>query len=169
MSLDGAVGPDNLMVAVLNRGGNKLDPYLQVSADITVEPGLDGTAVSIEVTLENTVTPNEPFYILGPSPPLEVATGTYVGLVAVTLPGAAGSGRFDGIESLAVAGADGPSRVVGVPVEVPAGEKRTFTLRFELPPGPGSFDVLSSAREPAVAWTGVDHAWEDDHPEEVTW
>jgi hypothetical protein len=169
MSLDGAVGPDDLLVAVLNRGGNKLDPYLQVSADITVEPGLDGTAVSIEVTLENTVAADEPPYILGPSPPLEVPPGTYVGLVAATLPGAAGSGRFDDIESLAVAGADGPSRVVGVPVEVPAGEMRTFTLRFELPPGPGSFDVLSSAREPAVAWTGVDHAWEDDHPEEVTW
>ncbi|MGI8983772.1 MAG: DUF4012 domain-containing protein [Acidimicrobiales bacterium] len=169
MNLDGAVGSDDLLVAVLNRGGNKLDPYLQVSADITVEPDLDATAVSIELTLANTVTAEEPFYILGPSPPLEVATGTYVGLVTVTLPGAAGSGRFDGTESLAIAGADGPTRVVGVPVEVPVGKERIFTVRFELPFGPGSLYVLPSARVPAVSWQWEDTSWKDDHPEEVTW
>jgi hypothetical protein len=169
MSLDGAVGPDDLMVAVLNRGGNKLDPYLDVSGDIKVEPGADATAVSIEVTLENTVTPNEPFYILGPSPPLEVATGTYVGLVAATLPGRAAGGRFDGYDSLAVAGADGPTRVVAVPVEVPRGERRVVTLRFELPPGPRSIEVLPSARVPSISWRWQDRAWEDDHAETLDW
>ena len=69
MGLEGAVGPDDLLVAVLNRGGNKLDPYLQVTGEITVERGPDVTAVSVEVTLENTVTAGEPPYILGPSPP----------------------------------------------------------------------------------------------------
>ena len=169
MGLDGAVGPDDLLVAVLNRGGNKLDPYLQVTGDITVEPGPDVTAVSVQVTLENTVTAGEPPYILGPSPPLEVAPGTYVGLVAATLPGAAGSGRFEGVDSLAVAGADGPTRVVAVPVEVPRGEERTLSLRFELPPGPGSMDVLPSARVPAVVWHWQDRAWDDDHVETVAW
>ena len=169
MGLDGAVGPDDLLVAVLNRGGNKLDPYLQVTGDITVEPGPDVTAVSVEVTLQNTVTAGEPPYILGPSPPLDVAPGTYVGLVAATLPGSAGSGRFEGVESLAVAGPDGPTRVVAVPVAVPRGEERTLTLRFELPPGPGSMDVVPSARVPAISWHWQDLAWQDDHVETVTW
>jgi hypothetical protein len=154
---------------VLNRGGNKLDPYLQVSGDITVELRPDATAVSVELTLKNTVSADEPPYILGPTPPLEVAPGTYVGLVAATLPGAAGSGRFEGIQSLAVAGADGPSRVVAVPIEVPVGEERTLILSFELPPGPGSIDVLSSARTPTVSWQWQDRSWEDDHVEEVAW
>ncbi|CAN5159396.1 hypothetical protein BH24ACT1_BH24ACT1_04790 [soil metagenome] len=169
MSLDGALDSDDFLVAVLNRGGNKLDPYLEVTGNVTVEPGPDATAVTVEVTLENTVTADEPPYILGPSPPLLVAPGTYVGLVTATLPGAAGSGRFEGVESLAVAGADGPTRVVTVAVEVPMGEERSLTLRFELPPGPGALDVLSSARMPAISWRWHDRSWEDDHPEEVAW
>jgi hypothetical protein len=169
MGVDGAVDTNDLMVAVLNRGGNKLDPYLDVVADLTLEPGPDATAVTLEVTLENTVSTDEPPYILGPSPPLQVAPGTYVGLLTATLPGAAGSGRFDGVESLAVAGADGPSRVVAVPVEVPVGEERTLTLRFELPPGPGMMKVLATARTPPVSWRWLDHAWQDDHPEELRW
>jgi hypothetical protein len=169
LNVDGALDGDELLVAVLNRGGNKLDPYLEVEADLRVERSAGATAVSVELTLENTVTPAESPYILGPSPPLEVPAGTYVGLVAVSLPGAAGAGRFDGIQSLAVAGADGSTRVVGVPVEVPVGEERTLTVRFDLPPGPGSIDVLPSARTPAISWTGADHAWLDDHPEHVAW
>lgn len=169
MDLDGAVDGDDLLVAVLNRGGNKLDPYLRVAADITLDRGPEATAVSIDVTLENTATAGEPSYILGPSPPLEVAPGTYVGLVAATLPGAAGSGRFEDIDSLAVAGADGPSRVVAVPIQVPMGEKQVLTLRFELPAGPGSFDVLPSARRPTISWQWQDRSWEDDHVENVDW
>ena len=169
MGVDGRVDADDLLVAVVNRGGNKLDPYLEVSGDITVVPGPDSTAVSVEMTLENTVTGAEPPYILGPTPPVEAAPGTYVGLVAATLPGAAGSGRFEGVGPLAVAGADGPTRVVAAPVEVPLGEKRTLTLSFELPAGPGSFEVLPSARTPAISWHWRGRSWLDDHIEEVSW
>jgi hypothetical protein len=169
MSLDGTVGPDDVMVSVLNRGGNKLDPYLEVVGDIVVDPGPGTTTVSIEMILENTVGADEPLYILGPSPPLEVATGTYVGLVAATLPGRATGGRFDGYDSLAVAGADGPTRVVAVPVEVPRGERRVVTLRFELPPGPRLIEVLPSARVPSISWRWQDRAWEDDHAETLDW
>lgn len=169
MGVDGRVDADDLLVAVVNRGGNKLDQYLEVSGDIRVEPGPDSTAVSVEMTLENTVTAGEPPYILGPTPPVEAAPGTYVGLVAATLPGAAGSGRFEGVGPLAVAGADGPTRVVAAPVEVPLGEKRDLTLSFELPAGPGSFDVVPSARTPAISWHWQDRSWLDDHAEEVVW
>ncbi len=169
MDLDGALDGDELLVAILNRGGNKLDPYLQVDADLRVEPGPEQTAVSVDVRLTNTASPDEPPYILGPSPPLEVAPGTYVGLVAASLPGAAGGGRFEGYDALAVAGPDGPSRVVAVPVEVPLGEERVLTLRFELPSGPGSMDVLSSARTPAISWQWQERTWADDQAEAISW
>ncbi len=169
MDLDGALEGDELLVALLNRGGNKLDPYLDVVAELSVEPGPDATVVSVDLTMMNTVTSEEPAYILGPSPPLEVAPGTYVGLVAATLPGTAGSGRFEGVDQLAVAGADGPNRVVAVPVEIPRGEQRSLTLRFELPPGPGTMDVLSSARTPTVSWRANDLVWEDDHVQRLGW
>ena len=169
MDIDGALDADDLLVAVVNRGGNKLDPYLEVDADLSVQSGPEVTAVSVELRLRNAVSPDEPEYILGPSPPLEVAPGTYVGLVAVSLPGAAAAGRFDGVEQLPVAGADGPTRVVAAPIEIPAGQQQVLTLRFELPPGPGAMDVLPSARTPAVSWRWQDRAWKDDHTEVVAW
>lgn len=169
MDVDGTLEGDELSIAVLNRGGNKLDPYLQVDAHLQVSPGPTLTEVSVELRLENRVSAEEPSYILGPSPPLEVAPGTYVGLVAANLPGSAGSGRFDGFDQLAVAGSDGPTRVVAVPVEIPRGEERTLTLRFELPPGPGAVRVLPSARTPAISWTGPDRSWQDDHAEVLVW
>ncbi len=169
MDVDGTLEGDELSIAVLNRGGNKLDPYLQVDAHLQVSPGPTLTEVSVELRLENRVSAEEPSYILGPSPPLEVAPGTYVGLVAANLPGSAGSGRFDGFDQLAVAGSDGPTRVVAVPVEIPWGEERTLTLRFELPPGPGAVRVLPSARTPAISWTGPDRSWQDDHAEVLVW
>ena len=169
MDVDGALGGDELSIAVLNRGGNKLDPYLQVDANLVLQPGPDHTAVSVELRLANLVSAEEPSYVLGPSPPLEAAPGTYVGLVAANLPGAAASGRFDGVDQLAVTGPDGPTRVVVVPVEIPRGEERTLTLRFELPPGVRAMDVLPSARTPSISWAGLDRTWQDDHTEVLVW
>ena len=169
MDVDGALDGDELSIALLNRGGNKLDPYLRVDAHLQVAPGPQVTEVSVELRLQNLVGPEEPSYILGPSPPLDVAPGTYVGLVAANLPGSAGSGRFDGFDQLAVAGPDGPTRVVAVPVEVPRGEERTLTLRFELPAGSAALQVLPSARTPTITWAGPDGSWQDDHTEVLVW
>lgn len=169
LDVDGALDGDELMLALVNRGGNKLDPYLRVNADLEVAPGSERTAVSVELRLENVVSADEPAYILGPTPPLQVAPGTYVGLVAATLPGTAKFGRFDGFDGLAVAGPDGPTRVVAVPVEIPRGETRTLTLRFELPLGPRPLEVLASARYPTMSWRAGDQAWNDDHSERLKW
>ena len=167
IDVDGVLTGDELLVAVLNRVGNKLDPYLQVDAGLEVNPGVELTEVTVELRLENVVSADEPAYILGPTPPLQVAPGTYVGLVAANLPGTAGSGRCAGFDELAVAGSDGPTRVVAVPVEVPPGEVRTWTLRFELPPDSTAIQVLPSARTPTVSWSGLNRSWQDDHIEVV--
>lgn len=169
LAVDGALGPHDLLVSVLNRGGNKLDPYLHVEAELGVEEEPGRTAVNVELRLENQAAGDQPPYILGPTPPLEVPAGTYVGLVTVTLPGAAATGRFDGVDALAVAGADGPTRVVATPVEIPLGEERILTLRFELPAAAERIDVLPSARVPPVSWRWGDQAWEDETARVVMW
>jgi hypothetical protein len=125
--------------------------------------------MTIEVRLSNRVTEDEAPYILGPDPSLDVAPGTYVGLVAATLPGAAREGRFDGVDNLAVAGSDGPTRIVAAPLTIPAGEQRELTLRFQLPPGPGSMDVMAGARVPPMEWRTGDREWAGDHMERVEW
>jgi hypothetical protein len=167
--LDGALDADDLLVAVLNRGGSKLDQFLEVDAELAVDDGDDQTAVAVEIRLSNTASGGEAAYILGPDPSLDVAPGTYVGLLAVSLPGSARAGRVDGVEALAVAGADGPTRVVAVPVTLALGESKVFVLRFELPDGPGGLDVLSSARVPPARWQAAGRAWAGDHAERVAW
>jgi hypothetical protein len=167
--VDGALDGDELLMAVLNRGGNKLDPFLEVEADLAVEAGPRGTAMVIAVRLSNRVTEDEAPYILGPDPSLDVAPGTYVGLLSATLPGTARDGRFDGVDNLVVAGSDGPTRVVAAPVTIPPGEQRDFTLRFQLPPGPGAMDVVAGARVPPTQWQAGDQVWAGDHMERVEW
>ena len=169
LELDGALEPTDLLLSVLNRGGNKLDPYLSVDAQLAVVEAGPMTEVSIEIRLGNHALGDEPSYILGPSPPLEVAEGTYIGLVTVTLPGAAAAGRFDGVGSLAAAGPDGPTRVVAAPVEIPIGEERVVTLRFELPSAIEQIRVLPSARTPLISWQWGDRTWRDGSAETVAW
>jgi hypothetical protein len=165
----GALDADDLLVAVLNRGGNKLDPFLSVDAELVVGDGPEGTPVAVELRLSNDVPGGEAPYILGPDASLDVAPGTYVGLVSASLPGLAREGRFDGVERLAVAGADGPTRVVATQVILAPGQSQVLTLRFQLPAGGGAFDVLSGARAPAVQWGHAGRHWVGDHAERVTW
>lgn len=167
--IDGRLEQDDLLVAVLNRGGNKLDPYLQVDAAVDVEELPGETRVAITLRLSNSVGVDEPLYILGPDPSVDAAPGTYVGLVAASIPGTAAEGRFDGVQRLPVAGRDGPSRVVAAPLIVPRGETRLVTLRFELPPEVRAFDVLPDARVPAIQWQAQGREWAGDHPEAIMW
>jgi hypothetical protein len=167
--LDGGLDADDLLVAALNRGGNKLDPYLEVEAILAIDTSGEVNQVSVELRLKNLSPQGAAPYILGPDPLLDVAPGTYVGLLSATLPGAAGAGRFDGVEHLAVAGRDGPTRVVAAPVTIPQGEERRLTLRFELPGGAGALDVMAGARVPPTRWHAGGSDWEGDHDERVEW
>jgi hypothetical protein len=167
--VDGSLGEDDLLLAVLNRGGNKLDPYLDIAAHLEVEHGPAETRFSVTIQLSSSVGADEPPYIAGPHPSLDVDAGTYVGLVAVSLPAEAAAGRFDGIDQLAAAGRDGPTRVVAAPLTLPRGETRFVTLRFELPPGSGALDVLADARVPPSQWQADGRTWEADHAERIVW
>ncbi|MGI8759273.1 MAG: DUF4012 domain-containing protein [Acidimicrobiales bacterium] len=167
--IDGALDEDDLLVAMVNRGGTKLDQYLDVDADLRIEAKDDRTEVTVELRVRNVAPDGEPPYVFGPNPALDVAGGTYVGLVAATLPGPATGGRFEEVESLAVAGSDGPTRVVAASVEIPQGDEQVMTLRFELPAGFDAMDVLPSARVPAVQWHSGDMAWSDDHRQRIEW
>jgi hypothetical protein len=166
--VDGTIRPDSLLVSVLNRGGNKLDFFLQVTSDLACRPAGDELDCTIRLGLENTVPVGESTYIAGPYLDNPVAEGTYVGIVAVTLPGAAADGRIEGVEQLAVAGPDGPSRVVGYQLEIPRGERREVTVRFRLPGPHPVVRIESSARVPNVAWTGPAGSWLDSIPMVVT-
>ncbi|MDQ4069042.1 MAG: DUF4012 domain-containing protein [Actinomycetota bacterium] len=167
--VDGSLRPESLLVAVLNRGGNKLDQFLEVSSELDVTQAGPDTFFTVRLTLANNTPGGEPEYIAGPSPGSGLEEGVYAGIVAVSLPGAAEDGRIDGVPELAVAGADGPSRVVGAPLQLRRGEQRTVVVRFGLPSREGQMTVEPSARAPAVRWRSGRLQWADDSPRVVSW
>ena len=59
MGIDGELSEDSVLLAMLNRGGNKLDQFLSVSARLEIEPGGSHTAPT-SVTIRATVSNNTP-------------------------------------------------------------------------------------------------------------
>lgn len=167
--IDGSLGEDSVMVGVLNRGGNKLDPFLRVAADLALHPAGDATEGVLRLTLRNEVPDGEPPYVAESTPESGVSEGTYVGLLSVSLPGDARSSRIDGEDGLAVAGGDGPTRVVAAPIQLSRAEERTVVVRFELPRRKGALWIEPAARVPAIEWTSRGQRWEDGAGHALRW
>lgn len=157
----GAVTEDSLLLAVLNRGGNKLDQFLDVESRLAFTAQGNGTDAVMTVSLRNTTPPGQPIYVEGPHPASGVGAGDYVGLLSVTLPVSAFDVSVDGFAEVAAAGVDGPSRVVAVPVSVPRGANQTLTVRFRLSGRGGTLRVEPSARFPAERWVVPGQSWND--------
>lgn len=167
--VDGSLRPDSVLVAVLNRGGNKLDQFLEVSSDLAIARAGTDTVVTLRVTIANRTPRGEPEYIAGPSPGSGLGEGVYAGIVAVSLPGAAEDGHIEGVQDLAVAGRDGPSRVVGSLFQLERDQQRSVVVRFRLPGRDGQMTIESSARAPAIRWTSGRRQWSDYYPRVVSW
>ena len=167
--VDGRMAPDSLLASVLNRGGNKLDYWMRVSANLQLRPLGDHTEGVLRLRLTNPTPAHEPPYISGPAPGLPLAPSEYLGLASITLPGDARSSRFDGVDHLAVAGADGPNRVVATEFRLLAGKTRTLVVRFRLPGRHGAIRIEPSARVPGVDWTFRGEHWTDSAPRVVIW
>lgn len=158
----GALTENDALLAIINRGGNKLDWFLDVAAEVEVDPGMEGTAVTITVDITNETPEGEVRYVAGPYPGSGVGEGVYTGLVTMNLPGTAADLRLEGVDQLAVAGADGPTVVVGGPLTLGRGESRRVVVSFSLPQGLTAFRILPSARIPPVSWKGPDGPWAEN-------
>jgi hypothetical protein len=154
--VSGAVGPNDIMISVLNRGGNKLDQFLDVRAEL----GSDGDDRTVRIRLRNTTPRGEPPYVAGPHPLSRAKRGEYLGIVAVTLPLSSVEARIDGVKRLAVAGVDGRSLLVSTTVSLERGESRTLVVRFRRARRP--LRILPSARIPAVRWRFGNETWIDE-------
>jgi hypothetical protein len=159
--IGGELQDASVLVAVANRGGNKLDQYLEVSGEITAaeveEGGLD---VTMTLTLRNEAPLDDPPYILGAEPFLP--PGTYPGFVTVVLPRFATDVTIAGADELATQGPEGGvSQVVASSVLVDPGGSRVVTITFRLPDGAPGLRIEPSARVPGIAWTAGDMTWTD--------
>ncbi len=161
--VDGALGGDDLVLSVINRGGNKLDRFLEASARLRVSAG----RAILDVSLRNTTPEGQSPYVEGPYPGAGAAAGEYLGLAAVNLPGWVGAPRIEG-RALAAAGPDGPSRVVATEVRIPRGGAADVRVTFDVPRS-GAIHVVPSARIPAVSWTANGVDWIDTEGYTVRW
>lgn len=158
---DGDMGAESLAVSVINRGANKLDTFLEVGAEIGFEPVTEGQHVTLTVTLANRASSSFPPYVLGPASSLGYEPGTYSGLLAVSLPGAASNPAFRDSAGAATRGPDGPGHVISVFVEIAPGEQFVHEISFGLPSTATSLRVEPSARVPGIEWTAAGFDWID--------
>ncbi len=172
IGIGGELGPDSVLLSVLNRGGNKLDQFVPVTAKLELAPGrsaADPTVVTIRATLTNQTPPDLPRYVAGPFPGRDDASGTYVGIFSIDVPGSARDITIDDGAPLVAAGADGPARVVATDVTLAPGASRELVVRFTLPAGVRTMQFEPTARVPGVAWTDAIGAWTDGDTHTVTW
>ncbi len=165
----GTITPSTVAVAVVNRGGNKLDPYLDTSVTVTTRPVSGGTAVTLRVHLDNTTPPGQSPYIAGPYPGVDAVAGEYVGLVTVNVPGRARPPTLVSGGPLVTEGPEGPTWLVVSQVDVLPGATNDTVVTFTVPGRHGSMTVLPSARVPPEQWTVGARRVDDTKPETVSW
>jgi hypothetical protein len=168
-----------VLVGLHNRGGNKLDQFLNVHGSVAVArpahptPGA-GWNLTVALDLLN-VTPATgiPQYVEGPYPgAVGAAAGLYQGYAVFELP------RFAGSIHLTVggkpapfvtAGPDDTSQVVAAYFQVPRGISLRVVATFSVPAAERSLEFAPSARVPAIAWMSRSLAWSDDVGKRVSW
>lgn len=167
--VDGDLDGASLLLSVLNLGGNKLDQFLEVDARLALQPGADGTAAELRVTLRNRTPEGQVHYVAGPHPRSPVGAGEYLGALSVNLPGEAEDVAVEGSPELLAAGPDGPTKVVAFTVRVDRGGEVAHVVRFRLPAPRGALRVEPSARVPPVRWTAPGSSWRSGEARVVRW
>jgi hypothetical protein len=166
LGASGTMPEDSMLLSVLNRNGTKLDQFLDVRADLTARAEGDLLKVEVLVGIRNLAPPGLPSYVAGPFPNTDYRAGEYYGIVALSVPGAAGNFSAPG-GGLDVSGPDGDTGVLTSDVRLPPGERAELRFAFDLPLGASEVDVLPSARVPPVTWTVPGDSWPDDLPRTV--
>jgi hypothetical protein len=160
--VDGQISPDSLLLSMVNRSGVKLDWWMRMTAELTIEPAGDHYEAVLDVAITNRAPPSgEPGYVVGPYPGSGLERGEYLGLVTLNLPSNATNSRFDDVDPLAVAGADGDNRTIAGWVHVAQGTTTHLVARFELPAAMVELVIEPSGRAIPTTWTYDGTEWKD--------
>ncbi len=166
LGTDGSLTEDSMLLSVMNRGGNKLDPYLKVTSTMSATVDGDLRHIVVEVTMDNTAPSDLSNYAGGPYPGSDLAPGEYKGIVALNMPGGAGNITMSGGVPAAL-GEDGPTRMAATEVRMPPGTGTSTRFEFDLPVSWEEVEVLASARVPPTRWIAGSEAWTDDVTHQV--
>ncbi len=152
LAADGAIEASDLGVFVLNLGASKLDPFMDVSVDVSVDR--EGEQLRLDIEVANNAPSALPSYVVGPWSQIGLEeAGTYLGRVAVYSPAGASSLDIEGDPALEVFGPDGPVGLAVTRIEVAPGASERLTVVIDFPRLPGKVTIVPSARLPYTAWT----------------
>jgi hypothetical protein len=152
----GDLDQDTLSVAMLNRGAQKLDPFLPATAVITT----NGGALDLRYTVRNEAPDDGPRYQIGPNIAGLVA-GEHRGIVVVNVPAASTDLTIEGGREILRA-TDGPTEVIAVEVRILRGDEITIRVRATLPDDLRRLVLEPSARMPGTSWTVDGRTFEVD-------
>jgi hypothetical protein len=144
---DGHLTDRTVSVALVNRGANKLDSYVDTTLDVEAEPGPDGRhRITLTYSIANDGPVDGPRYVVGPNID-GLAAGGYRGIVVVNVPPASSDLGITGVRPT-LAGADGPTSVLGGEVVVAPGAATEVVVTLTLPRGLDAVTLEPSARIP---------------------
>ncbi|MHB8505210.1 MAG: DUF4012 domain-containing protein, partial [Acidimicrobiales bacterium] len=148
----GVVSGNEVLLALLNQGANKLDPYQQVDAHLSVTPQGHDSRITVEVTVTNDTPSTLTGYAAGGLPGL--APRVYAGAVALDFPSFAGDVSAAGFP-LEAAGRDYGAQVLAAPVTIPDHGTKVVVFHFAVLDRHGALVVEPSARIPPTNWTAA--------------
>jgi len=144
---DGHLTDRSLSVALVNRGANKADSFVDTTLTVEVEPGTgDRQTITLTYEISNTTPPDGPTYVVGPNIEGMVA-GEYRGIVVVNLPAGTTDVEIEGVRPT-LSGLDGPTVVVGGEVTVASGGTTKVVVTAHLGRGVEEVTLEPSARIP---------------------
>lgn len=175
--ITGSLSGDSVLVALVNRGANKLDQFMHVKSTLTLDAADNGiTKVTVSLDVTNETPTGLPQYVEGPNFGSPVGEGEYAGIATFSVPGDATSVAIDGADYIAVDGLDGPTQQIGGWFTMKRGTQRAMTLTFILPAQVRRLSLRPSARIPELIWertspgAGATPApWFDDKSAVVHW
>lgn len=149
---DGHLGDESLSVALLNRGAEKLDAYLDTSGTLTSRR-VGGGRVSVSMTyrITNRAPAKGPKYQVGPNI-AGLEAGEHRAILVVNLPAGTDEVTLDGA-TRTLTGTDGPTLVVAGEVAIKRGRSVEVEVTATLPAGLNRVVLEPSARIPRTRWT----------------
>ncbi len=149
---DGHLTARSVSVAMLNRGAEKLDSFVDTQARLTSTPASGGrTSITLTYRIHSTAPATGPKYLIGPNI-AGLEPGEHRGIVVVNLPAGASAVHLTGAAPV-LSGTDGPTAVVAGNVELKRGATVTVTVTAMLPASVPEVVIEPSARISRTAWT----------------
>jgi hypothetical protein len=160
----GELTPDSLLVASENIGASKLDFYVPVTVDGSVELFTDHRRINLDISITNPAGVATSPYIDFSSPyanPTE-----YGSFLLVYMPQSA----FDvqnPVPGLTRLARDGPVSVAGMVLRIPRGQTQVTRLSFSLPLSVDAMDLVPSTRLSPIIYRLNGHVFSDQLPNRI--